>query len=81
MAKSSLQVMRETWRPRLAHDLRWMNWIVTPGVFIGIALQPEAGAHMVAGLLAFYGLLAALFGIRQWGKNSGVTDDVAAKDG
>lgn len=68
---SELQKMRETWRPRLAHSLVVQNWIIPPLGFILALFQPDAGDTAVALVMAFYGLIAALFGIRQWGKNSG----------
>jgi hypothetical protein len=74
---SKLQEMRETWRPKLAHDLRIQNWIYPPAAYVGAILQPEAGVVLASLLVAFYGLLAALYGIRQWGKNRGGESEVS----
>lgn len=71
----TLQEMRETWRPKLAHDLRRINWFVLPAAFASVVARPDAGVHIVALVFAFYGLLATLYGLRQWGKNAGVSEN------
>lgn len=71
---SKLQEMRETWRPRLAHDLRRINWAVWPLAFASIIARPDAGVAIVSLVGVFCALLAGLYGIRQMGKNAGVSD-------
>lgn len=71
---SSLQDMRATWRPALGHDARWLVLASTFLGFTAIVIRPEAGASSVALVGLVYGYAASLFGLRQWGKNAGVTD-------
>ena len=71
---SAIQSMRETWRPRLAHSVVWMVRLSLPLSFLTLTLRPEVGASVVAIDGLVYGLAASLFGIRQWGKNAGVSD-------
>lgn len=71
---SAIQDMRETWRPRLAHSVVWMVRVSVPLGFVTMIAQPEAAASVVALVGLVFGLAASLFGIRQWGKNAGVSD-------
>jgi len=51
--------------------------MVRVSVPLGLATmiaRPEVGASVVALVGLVYGLAASLFGIRQWGKNAGVSD-------
>lgn len=68
---SDLQNMRSTWRPRLAHSITIQVHLAFVAALFGILIRPDAGGSIVAALMALYGFAAALFGIRQWGKNSG----------
>lgn len=67
----SLQELRETWRPKLAHDVVWMCRLILPLDGVLIYLRPDAAPHVVALTVAVFGFAAALFGLRQWGKNAG----------
>ena len=69
----TLQEMRETWRPRLAHDLRWIIWGSLIAAFVVIVFRPEAAASVVALEGLVFGYVASLFGLRQWGKNAGAS--------
>jgi len=71
---SNLQQMRETWRPRLAHSVLWMVRLIAPACVIVFIARPEAGEYALGLAVAIFGFAAALFGIRQWGKNAGVND-------
>jgi hypothetical protein len=68
---SDLQEMRSTWRPRLAHSVTIQVHFAFVAALIAIVARPDAGASIVAALMALYGFGAALFGLRQWGKNNG----------
>lgn len=70
----TLQEMRETWRPKLAHDLRRINWFVWPLAFGTIVARPEAAVAVVSLVGVFCAFVGGLYGIRQLGKNAGVTD-------
>jgi hypothetical protein len=70
----NLQQMRETWRPALGHDARWLVIAAVASGFIALVLRPEAGASVVALVGLVFGYAASLFGLRQWGKNAGVSD-------
>ena len=68
---TKLQEMRETWRPRLAHDVIWMCRLIVPAAIAASVAAPEIAMHMVGLTLAVFGFAASLLGLRQWGKNSG----------
>ena len=71
----TLQEMRETWRPKLAHDVVWMCRLILPADVALILFRPETAPHVVALTLAVFGFACTLFGIRQWGKNAGVSEN------
>ena len=71
---SNLQEMRETWRPKLAHRVGWMVPAMVPVDLAVFLLRPESSEYAVALTVAVFGLAASLFGLRQWGKNAGVSD-------
>lgn len=68
---NDLNTLRQTWRPRLAHDVVWMCRVILPLDFLIFYLRPEVAAHAVSLTVAVFGFAAALFGLRQWGKNTG----------
>jgi hypothetical protein len=45
---STIQDMRETWRPRLAHSVVWMVRVSVPLGFATMIARPEVGASVVA---------------------------------
>ena len=70
-----LDKMRETWRPKLGHDVRWLIIGSVVAAFALSAFKPESAASSVTLVGMVFGYAASLFGLRQWGKNVTTTDD------
>lgn len=70
----TLSEQRSTWRPKLGQDARWIVWLTICLAFTAIVIRPEAAVAVVSLTGLILGYVASLVGIRQWGKNAGVTD-------
>ena len=65
-----LDKMRETWRPKLGHDARWLIIGSIVGAFLLAVFKPESAATGVTLVGMVFAYVTGLFGIRQIGKNN-----------